>query len=204
MSLVQSPRLDVHILTSATTCPWMQQRCFASIEVARQRAGFPLAIHVIPAVQGHLGIMRYQGYRKGTAPYVTNVDDDDLLLPHAFAVLKPALMGECDAIFPRELLCHCTIDGNRVIEGPRQPGRQRHSMKVFHRKHLIDFRPWLWAGDVAQMVYLEQQSHLVDLDTPSYVWRVYPTSNSMPLRYRDPMELRRAREGHVTMLHPHP
>jgi hypothetical protein len=197
-----TPWLDVHVLVSHTTYkPW-QARCFRSIGVAKALAGFPVAVHLIPALQGHLGIMRYQGYRKGTAPYVANVDDDDYITPDAIAVLREGLLANADAIFPQEWMQSCEIKGDSVNEGPLTKGRQRHSMKVFQRRHLIDHRSWVWASDVAQMVYLNTLPHLIDIARPTYVWRVNQQSNSMPLRLKLPFELRKARAGEVVLLNP--
>jgi hypothetical protein len=202
MALGNTPWLDVHVIVSATTYqPW-QRRCFQSIEMARLRANFPVAIHYIHGVPGHIGIMRYQAYRKGNAPYVCNVDDDDYLLDNAFLVLRDPILQGADAIFPKEWQCRCAIKGDSVNEGPLEEGRQHHSMKVFQRRHLIDHRPWTWASDVAQMKYLETLPNVVDIPTPTYVWRVYSQSNSMPLRLRRPSELRRARAGEATLLNP--
>jgi hypothetical protein len=197
-----TPWLDVHILVSATTYrPW-QERCFRSVGLAKELADFPIAVHLIRACQGHLGIMRHQGYRQGHAPYVANVDDDDYLTPDAFAALKDGLLAGADAVFPQEWTQECKIEGDSVNEGPLTPGRQRHSMKVFQRRHLIDHRPWLWAGDVAQMTYLNTLPHLIDIARPTYVWRVSQQSNSMPLRLKRPLELRKARAGDVVLLNP--
>lgn len=197
-----SPWLDVHVILSETTYkPW-QEKCLQSIQVAKQCAGFPVAIHYTPGVPGHIGIARYQGYRMGSAPYVANVDDDDYITSDAFAVLKEGLLADADVIFPQELLLYCNFQGDSVNEGPFEPGRQHHSMKVFQRRHLIDFRPWIWAGDPAQTTYLETLPSVIDISHPTYVWRVYKQSNSMPLRLKHPLELRKARAGEVVLLNP--
>lgn len=198
----QEPWLDVHVLLSDTTHkPW-QEQCLQSLEVARQAAGFPIAVHLTRGVPGHVGIARYQGYRMGSAPYVTNVDDDDYITIDAFALLKEGLLADRDAIFPQELMTYCSIKGDSVNESPLEKGRQRHSMKVFKRQHLIDHRPWIWASDAAQMTYLGTLPSIIDIAQPSYIWRVYKTSNSMPLRLKYPLELKSARAGEVVLLNP--
>jgi hypothetical protein len=196
------PWLDVHVLVSSSTHPFLRNECLRSIKRALAQTDYPVAVHYLRGYPGALGVMRHQGYSCGSSPYVSSIDDDDLLFPDAFMRLKDALQHDPDAIFPMETEYHCRIVGNRVITGEQKPGRQRHSFKTFRRVHLIDHRSWRWAGDVAQLTYLETLPNLIDISQPCYAWRVYPTSNSMPLRMRDPLELRQARAGTAPLLYP--
>lgn len=186
--------LDIHVLMSPATRKEWQAQCLASIEVARKCAGFDVAVHVLPGVPNHIGFARHQGYRRGTAPYVAHVDDDDFIDPATFAHMKEGIANGADALFPKERLLPIYFSKNGVIEGPLQPGRQRHAMNVFQRRYLIDHHAWRWASAVAQMAYLETFPHLVDLPT-CYTWRHFLTSNSTPLRLRWPEELGLAWSG---------
>lgn len=196
--------LDVHVLVSLTTRKEWREQCLASVEVAIQRAGFDVALHLSPGVPGHLGFARHQGYRRGSAPYVTQVDDDDFIDSNAFALMKEGILSGADALFPKERMVPVRFSKNGVIEDPMQPGRQRHSMKVFQRRHLIDHHRWRWGNDIAQLVYLETLPTLIDLSA-CYNWRHFLTgdsitSNSIPLRMRWPEELGLAWNGqHVPM-----
>jgi hypothetical protein len=191
--------LDVHVLLSPATLPAWREQCMTSIEAAQKQAGFEVAVHVLPGVPNHIGFARHQAYRKGNAPYVTNVDDDDFIDANTFALMKEGLFNSADALFPLERILPITFSKNGVIEGTSKPGRQRHSMKTFQRRHLLDHHQWRWAGDIAQLAYLQTRSALVDLPM-CYTWRHYPTSNSMPVRMRWPEELSRAwHDQHVPM-----
>lgn len=83
--------LDVHILRMSYTSPEYVAACIAGVEAAAAAAGFPVAVHVVDGLYGHLGASRASGYAHGTHPYVTSVDDDDLVDENAFAVLGALL-----------------------------------------------------------------------------------------------------------------
>lgn len=186
--------LDVHVMLNPRTSAKWKEQCLASITQAQAQAGFAVALHIVSSVPDHLGFARHQAYRQGSAEYVTSVDDDDFIDRHAFALMKDGIRNHADALFPKERLIPIEFSKNGVIEGSPQRGRQRHSMKVFQRRHLIDHHRWRWAGDIAQLTYLERLPALIDLDT-CYNWRHYITSNSIPLRLRWPDELALAWNG---------
>lgn len=171
--------LDVHVLVSdCTPKDWVAQ-CLDSIEAARARSPFPVALHVLPGVPGHIGHGRSLGYAQGSAPYVTQVDDDDYLRPEAFQVMAEAIAQQADAIFPREM----TVQNGQFVLG-----RQRHSMKTFRRELLIDHRPWRHHGDTLQHHMLERPG-IVQVDIPEavYVYRIY-RSQAYQLRKQYPAE----------------
>lgn len=174
--------LDVHVLVlDCTPKEWVTQ-CLDSIEAARALTPIPVALHVIPGVPGHIGQARALGYAQGTAPYVTQVDDDDYVLPEVFAKLAEAMTQHPspDAIFVRE---------NTVQNGKFIPGRQRHSMKTFRRELLIDHSKWMHHSDWHQHRALEQEG-LVCVDIPDllYVYRIHE-SPAYQLRKQHPAEL---------------
>ncbi len=197
------PWLDVHILTMPETNLQWQNECLESVTRAISHAGFPVALHLCPGYKGHIGIARAHGYSLGQAPYICQVDDDDYVTVDAFSSMREALLANPDVIFPREWSILYENSNGTVIEHPKELGRQRHSMKVFLRKHLIDFKNWIWAGDPAQLHYLEHAGlTMIDLPNPTYGYRNHRTSMSNPLRLAYPQELALARKMLAPLLRP--
>lgn len=44
----------------------------------------PINLHILDGVKGHVGKARHNGFTLGSAPYVSCVDPDDIVLPGAF------------------------------------------------------------------------------------------------------------------------
>ena len=174
--------LDVHVIKHNQNAEWIEQ-CIASIREAMARATFHVELHVIDGVTGHIGEGRANGYAMGSQPYVTCVDDDDYLLPHAFEAIALALAHEPDAIFPAEM----TLQNGYML-----PGHQRHHFAIYRRPILIDHRAWACCGDVAQKVAAEK-GRVIDVAQPCYVHRLYHDSSARSLRrtHADELELAR-------------
>lgn len=116
--------LDVHILIHpATPKDWVTQ-CLDSVHEAADRTGFPVAVHRLPAVVGHIGQGRAKGYALGVQPYVTSVDDDDWVAPDAFAVLGDALVAG-----PAAITTTCMAHQN----GCQWTLASRDNLRVFRR-----------------------------------------------------------------------
>lgn len=170
--------LDVHVLVmDYTPREWVEQ-CRDSIDVAIERAGFPVFAHFIPGIPGHIGKARAAGYSLGSQPYATYVDDDDYLLPDGFRVLKSALESGASAIYGREL---------QLQNGHLRPHSGRHNLMVTRRDMLIDSRAWVGCPDIAQ-----RQTDGVDVMEPGYVYRVTPKSRGRALARSNPDEYARA------------
>lgn len=175
--------LDCHIIISADTpSKWVAQ-CLDSVQAAIDCAGFPVELHVVDGVPGHIGKARAAGYARGVHPYVTCVDDDDYVLSNAFADLADTLAQRPDAIFPAELT---------EQNGRRRPGMQQHHLAVYRRDVLIDHTQWPCCGDVAQITATDDL-HVVNVPASGYVHRLYDTSKARALRRANPNELERAR-----------
>jgi hypothetical protein len=174
--------LDVHILHYRPHPQWWPQ-CLASVENAVMRAGFAVAVHVVQGEPDHLGRGRAKGYACGSYPYVTHVDNDDYVLPSAFAVLASALARSPDAIFTGEMQCDA--------KGVLRPGASglRHHLAVFRRDRVMDHSRYALAGDRYQIAAVAD-AVCIDLPDRVYCWRVWDS----PCR-----ELRR-RIGHVEAL----
>jgi hypothetical protein len=176
--------LDCHVIVSADTPSAWIESCLASVYREAEAAAFPVAVHVVDGVPGHIGTARHAGYALGDQRYVTCIDDDDYLLAGAFARLLEGMESNAKAISTSEIV---------LRNGHFIPGRQRHHLIAYRREYLIDHSLWRCCGDVAQMLAIPS-SQYVDVKDPGYVHRVYSTSKARSLRRTCPDELRRARE----------
>lgn len=157
--------LDIHILNYRPHPLWWPQ-CLASVENAVALAGYPIAVHVAEGEADHLGRGRAKGYACGAYPYVTHVDNDDYVLPSAFAVLASALAQSPDAVFTGEMQCD--------PKGILRPGVSglRHHLAVFRRDRVIDHSRYALAGDRLQIAAVADNV-CIDLPDRVYVWRVW-------------------------------
>jgi hypothetical protein len=171
--------LDVHIMVMPTTPHEFVGQCIASVTAAVSVASFPVYLHVMPAVQGHIGRARALGYSQGMQPYVSFVDDDDYVMPNAFAVLQAELEAGRDAVFTREL---------RLQNDKFCKAKGRHHMDVCRREIAcgFDFEPWRFFQDVALRRHVEGMD-CADVDEHVYVHRLLPNSNArvMHAAHRD-------------------
>lgn len=175
--------IDCHVIVSADTPRAWVQQCLASVDAAITRAPWPVELHVVAGVPGHIGRARAAGYALGTHPYVTCVDDDDYLLPDAFAAVGEAMACAPDAVFPRE---------TTLQNGHFRLGWPRHHLAIYRRAVLIDHAAWTCCGDLAQRVSASR-GRVVDVDHAVYVHRLYSKSKARVLRRARPHELERAR-----------
>ena len=168
--------LDVHILTlPGLPQEWVDQRR-ASIAVAVERAGYPVAVHEIAGEPGHLGRSRRRGYAAGTHPYVTHVDHDDFIHPEAFSAIAEHLAAGVSAITTGETLLFA--DGSKH-EAPEH----RHHLAVFRRADIE-------RTDIGDFTYYPDQralSLLCSVHVPRclYMHRIDPESASRRQRRAD-------------------
>jgi hypothetical protein len=179
--------LDCHIIVSADTPrDWVAQ-CLDSVHAAAECAGYPVHVHTVSAVPGHIGRARAAGYAIGDQPYVTSVDDDDYVLLDAFAVLRPALDAGPDAIYTRET----TLQNGY----PRVTDR-RHHLAVYRREllHGFDFGRWPAYDAMALRTHVERQARaVVDLPDAVYVYRLRGDSPARVIQRQHPELLETAR-----------
>lgn len=173
--------LDVHILTLPTSNPEWFSACVDSVMEAAERAGYPVDVHIISGVLGHIGKGRADGYSHGHHAYVTCVDDDDYVLPYALAQMRPHL---CSGVYS-------AISTPEYIErnGYREDGKQRHHLIAYKRNVVIDHTQWPCCGDVAQIISVKNGWR--DLSQPAYIHRVYESRARLMRRERQD-ELSRA------------
>ena len=174
--------IDVHIIVSSDTPrDWVDQ-CLDSVSDAAELAGFPVYGHVVDGVPGHIGRARAAGYALGEQPYVTFVDDDDYVLPHAFSQMADPLRSGVSAVCTPELT---------LQNGQYRRGADRHHLIAYRRERLIEHAQWVCCGDVAQMQTIGPDA--VDVRQPGYVHRLYIHSKARALRREHLEEVRRCR-----------
>lgn len=168
--------LDVHVLVmSYTPKDWVAQ-CRASLECAAARAGFPVFLHFLPGIYGHLGQSRKEGYSRGSAQYVTHVDDDDYVLPEAFVSLLPHMKAGVTAITTGETIE--MEDGSiRAI-----PDRKHH-LAVFRRDYIDTLTLDAFKHFPDQYALSECQP--VHIPETNYVHRIRAGSGSRRARSAD-------------------
>lgn len=145
--------LDVHILT----LPDRQHelaRCLATTESSMAN------VHVLDGYAGHIGRGRVQGFSTGDAPFVTYVDDDDMLVPGTLDLLARLL--EANPGVAMAYVKNTTIPANSEVYPPvtkaswRLMGRHitqcfADHMCVYRRDRMTGFLPeyarWRRGGD---------------------------------------------------------
>ena len=129
--------LDVHILHSDSTPSAAWERCLAS--VASERA----TIKILDGVDGHIGKGRYEGFSRGANPFVTYVDDDDMVSPGLLDYLHDALEEHPDTtlIYVRNRALPKEAPPVEPIGTPQltvsQFARARHHL---HTDHMLVYR----------------------------------------------------------------
>lgn len=170
--------LDVHILTLPSTPREQLGQCIESVTEAASVAGFPVSVQVLRGIIGHIGEGRAKGYAKGIFPYVTCVDDDDYLLPHAFSQMREILFSDkYSAIATPEFI---------LRNGHQEKGKMRHHLIAYRRSCVIDHNTWVCCGDVKQINSVPAEEW-TDLPSEAYVHRVY-LSRARLMRRANPDE----------------
>lgn len=181
--------LDVHILISKDTRPEWVGECLLSVHAAVEQAGYPVNVHTLPGVPGHIGRGRAAGYAMGSGRWKTYVDDDDYLPLHAFKALGQYLDSEVAVIFPRE-----QVEQNGKLHSFTVP---RHHLITYQADvvQLVNHEDWAAMGDVrlSQLARNDPRGFL-ELDDALYVNRVYYASRGRVLRKQHQHESARCRE----------
>jgi hypothetical protein len=171
--------LDVHVIISRETHPHWVRQCLSSIHIAMALAPFPVMLRTFCGHPGHIGLGRAEGYGAGNFPWVTCIDDDDLVLPEAFANLSRGLESDKYAVSTLEI---------EMRNNAFRIGGKRHHLNVYRRDQIIDHTPWECCGDVAQIKAIPDDEWF-DGTSPGYLWRVYEGSKARALRLSHPAEL---------------
>lgn len=172
--------IDCHIILSKSTPEHLRDRAVESATLAVAMAGFSVELHLVAGGKG-LGIHRAKGYRLGTAPYVTYIDDDDFVERDHFSQLRPLIDSGVPTIGVRQKL----IWNREVPALPPSSVPDDHYTPVFKREFLIDHSHYLVAGDVHQRKTLEAYFPITFAPSDSYVWVVRDQSNAYRLMDSD-------------------
>lgn len=178
--------LDCHVLVSDKTPRDWLQACCSSLADAVNQAGFPVELHFLQAIDGHIGEARAAGYGKGVYPYVTSVDDDDWVEPGAFNCLLAAMQNNPAAIYT-----HST----RWQNGHATHSARKQALRVFRRDVTasFDFGPWSAVEDIPLMRHAETAGDVIEIPEAVYNIRVYSGSQGRALRRANPEQVRLAR-----------
>lgn len=174
--------LDVHILVSNDTRrDWVAQS-LASVRDAISRANYPIEMHVLQGVPGHIGKGRAKGYSLGSAPWKTYVDDDDYVLPNAFVDLKKYLDKDVAAIFT----CEHTEQNGRLhpFVTPEHHLQVYREDLVRNYDHHLASMSDVWCRELAK----RDPRGFLSVDDVTYVHRVYYDSKARVLRRANPHE----------------
>ncbi len=164
--------LDVlTIVRPDTPADWLQ-RCRDSIAGAAAVAGYPVQIIEAHSVPGHIGQAQITALQFTSMPYTVFVDDDDYVLPRAFACLAPHFAGNPRAICAREI--------QLGARGQQVPQSRRHHLTAWRRAVLQAWLPDIGACVAgltstanAQKLFREAAADVVDVPEHVYVWRRY-------------------------------
>lgn len=155
--------LDVHIAVSADTPPAWVSQCFRSVHAAASAAGYPVVVHCIEGVPGHIGRARAAGFECGEHAHCTFVDDDDYVAPEAFAALAPALHLNPRLAFTSEVL----------LQNDRTAGIARmHHLALVRREDATahDWHAYPTGGEAELYAGLGEP---LLIDAPVYFHRLY-------------------------------
>lgn len=161
--------LDCHVLTLPQRGA-VFSRCFESLSSRRAR------VWPVTGVEGHIGQGRYAGFAMGDAPFVTYVDDDDMVQPGLLDALVDVLRQHPDAallhVGNRSVASDARVPGGRVgvldIARRRPSPRLADHMNVFRRDllqpHLRQYLDFPRGGDSAVL-----QAYVTSLAHPHYM-----------------------------------
>lgn len=124
--------LDVITVVSESTPKSFVNECRASLHRAVEFAGYSVRLIETPGVPGNIGKAMQGGLELSRAPYVAWVDDDDFVLPNAFACLQRHFATAPAAIFAREI--------GLLASGRLVPHGKRHHLTAF-RRDVLDAMP---------------------------------------------------------------
>jgi len=172
--------VDVHMLRLSKTDPVLLEQCMASLRDE------PIYLHHLDGEVGHIGRGRVNGFMCGSAPYVSYVDPDDLVVPGAFEACVEELEQQPEACgaYTDELL----IDENGKTLGPgmwsgiawnpllQLEPRYLHNGAVMRRcfveKYLLELKRWPNMAEFVLKGLLAGCGPWIHVDRVGYKWRV--------------------------------
>ena len=157
--------LDVITIISDETPRTFVEQCRQSVRDATHLAPYPVNLIEVPAVPGHIGQAMMDGISKGSAPYVAFVDDDDMVLPHAFACLSPHFEHQPTAVCAREI--------RLLANGRLMPMNRRHHITAYRRTAIAGVDLQLFPSRPNEALLLACAHGAVDVMSWAYVYRIW-------------------------------
>ncbi len=172
--------IDVHVLLLPSTNQEWWQECQESMQ------GEPVNLHLVDGVEGHIGKGRAKGFAEGTAPYVSCVDPDDLVMPGAFSACLEALDANPEACgaYTDELLINAKdkVIKPGVFSGmPWNPLLQLEPQYLHHvyvirrefvQKYLLELRRWPGMAEFVLKGLLPAHGPWIHVNRMGYKWRM--------------------------------
>lgn len=165
--------LDVIVTISNSTPRNFVNECRRSVKLAAELCPYPVNVIETPGVPGHIGKAMASGVAKSTAEYITWVDDDDFVLPTAFACLEKHYKSRPQAICAREL----HLSGIMI-----RPYNERHHLTAF-RRDAVNPAWFERPAGIRRTMLCAQMNPVVDVLSWVYVYRIW---NSAGFKLRNP------------------
>ena len=167
--------VDLHILRTHSPQDWYD-RAVASCE------GEPVNLHLLEGIPGKVGLARAAAFRRGTAPYVAWVDDDDELVPGAIEQALAVLEARPEVV---SVYSDLEIRGEDwgLIEERRKPlwtpMEQCQKLVAVHHLHVVRRRAVMrWLLELERWDFNEEWSLMAMVlrrgpgKTPWIHWRI--------------------------------
>lgn len=178
-------RLDCHVILAPSRASF-HNRCLASL--AKQDCN----IHLIP-YQSSISKGRLLGYSKGTAEFVTLLDDDDYLADNGYSECIKALDSNPDCIGVYTSEVRIDLEGNH--SAPIPPLSEQWTYGNMISKHpyvhhgVILRREWYnkasfllekypMIGDQAMLLWLGKRGEFVHVPIVGYYWQSHTNQSS--------------------------
>lgn len=170
--------LDIHLIIHPRTNPAWVEKAVGSVMKAQEQSRMPTALHIVPAIIGHIGKARRRGYSLGKYSYVTSVDDDDWVDDTAFRILAHHMAKGVAGIttgFYVEL-------PNRT----RMRAKARDNLKVLRRDvaQSSSLEDWPVFESWHLLHHMDTQGEVVELPNPVYHYRQGYESNNVNILKR--------------------
>ncbi len=184
--------IDVHVVShDGDRADWLAD-CLNSMR------GAPINIHMVPRVEGDIRLARLHGYTKGSAPYVSYVDPDDVVLPGCYERLLAEIEAEPKVCGVYGLSGTMNEDGERMglihpyrefsedalqrcVQEIHQPFVVRRDSVLTIFKHHYHTIPPISYTDVIIFNLLAKYQPWKAIDFEGYVWRIHKNSSSQSI-----------------------
>jgi len=183
-------RVDTHVLLMPNTRQDWWQECQDSLKKEQ------INLHKIEGVKNHIGKGRAKGFRQGSAPYVSSIDPDDIVIPGAFQSCIDALEANpkaCGA-YTDELLVDTM---GRTIKPGIWSGRSwnpllqlepnyLHHIYVMRRSCVEPYldeieRQWPHLADFVLKGLICQHGPWIHVNRKGYKWRIHRSNDHKEL-----------------------